>query len=147
MILSDPRDRDAWDRHDAVIGRHWTTEDGRTLRAAASCVDSGFLPQRVLEYCQARFRRRVYAIKGDDQKGPIWDRKVRRAAKTKATFFLVHVGPAKDDLYAYLRVAQPGPKYVHVPDRLTEAVPDFLDMLTSERRVRSRDRKGHIVVE
>lgn len=147
VILSDPRDREAWASHDQVINRVWETEDGRQLRAAATCVDSGYLPQKVLEYCQPRFRRRVFAIKGEDGRGPIWDRKVRHAAKTKATFFLVHTAPAKDDLYVYLRMAQPGPKYVHIPDSVTQAVPDFLNMLTAERRVKSRDRKGQTVVE
>ncbi len=60
---------------------------------------------------------------------------------------LVHTIAAKDDLAAYLRVASPGPKYVHIPDRIVAAVPDFLEQLTSERRVRTRDRKGNAVVE
>ncbi len=149
VILSDPRDQDAWARNDAVVRRIWTTADGRQLRAAATCVDSGFLPQRVLEYCRPRLRWHVYAIKGEDAKGPIWDRKVRHSGKgrTRTAFFLVHTTAAKDDLHAYLRVTSPGPKYVHIPDRIVGAVPDFLDQLTSERRIRTRDRKGHTVVE
>lgn len=149
VILSDPRDQDAWARNDAVVRRIWTTADGRQLRAAATCVDSGFLPQRVLEYARPRLRWHVYAIKGEDSKGPIWDRKVRHSGKgrTRTAFFLVHTTAAKDDLHAYLRVKSPGPKYVHIPDRIVGAVPDFLDQLTSERRIRTRDRKGHTVVE
>ncbi len=149
VILSDPRDEDAWARNDAVVRRVWRTRDGRELRAAATCVDSGYLPQRVLEYCRPRLRWHVYAIKGEDSKGPIWDRRVRHSGKgrTRAPFFLVHTIAAKDDLAAYLRVVSPGPKYVHIPDRIVAAVPDFLDQLTAERRVRTRDRKGNPVVE
>lgn len=149
VILSDPRMQDAWTRHDMVIRRTYTTADGRTLRPAASCVDAGFLPQRVLEYTNLRRRWGVYAVRGQDQRGPIWDKKVRRAGKNKTggTFFAVRTVTAKDDLYAYLKVTAPGPRYVHIPARLVHDHPDLLDQLTSERRVRTRDKKGREVVE
>lgn len=144
VIWSDPRMQDVWDRHDEIVRREYVTADGRRLRPAATCVDSGHLPQRVLEYAKDRFRRGVYAIKGLDARGAIWDRKVRRSGKNKngGTFFVVRVTAAKDDLATALRVVEPGPRYVHIPARILTAFPDFLEQLSSERRVTTRDKRG-----
>jgi len=149
VILTDPRDHSGWQRNDELIRRTYRTEDDREMRASAWCVDSGYLPQKVLEYCQSRRRWGVWAIKGVDQRGAIWDKRVRRGGRpgTQGTFFAVRTLTAKDDLSAHLRVTQPGPKYVHIPDRIVKDHPDFLDQMTSERRVRTRDRKGREVIE
>ena len=149
VIWSDPRMNDAWSRHDELIREQRKTEDYRKLRAAASCVDSGYLPQTVLEYTQRRRPWNVFAIKGVDSKGAIWDKKIRNYGrnKTKGTFFAVHVNTAKDDLQAAFRITTPGPKYIHIPDRLIEEHPDLLDQLSSEHRVKTRNRKGREVVE
>jgi phage terminase large subunit GpA-like protein len=146
VILSDPLDKDTWLRHDQLIRREWQTADGRRLRAAASCVDSGHRFQQVLEYCQPRRKAGVFAVKGLPGKGPIWDRKIRRSAKAggRATFHAVHVDVAKDDLYAMLR-AESGPRSLHVPVRILQQVPDFEAQLTAERRVRKVDRHGRTV--
>jgi phage terminase large subunit GpA-like protein len=144
VILSDPRMADAWARHDDLTRREYLTADGRRLRPAATCVDSGFLPQRVLEYTQDRRRRGVYAVKGMDLRGAIWDKKIRKTrTKTKqGIFYAVRTVSAKDDLAAALRVTEPGPRYVHIPDRVLKLHPDFLRQLASERRVKTRDRRG-----
>jgi phage terminase large subunit GpA-like protein len=149
VILLDPRDDEALRRHDALLRRKWTTESGRTVSVGVSCIDRGHLSQRVLEYTNRR--RGVHAVKGTDgtPRDSIWDKKIRFGGKSRtrsAQWFSVRVVPAKDTIAAMLRVTQPGPRYVHIPTHVVEDHPDLLDMLTAERRVSPRDRKGRAKV-
>ncbi len=147
VILTSPRDDETWARHDNVIRRVWTTADGRRLHAAASCVDSGFLTQKVYEYCKPRARWGVFAIKGDPGKGAIWEKVPHRGGKNKTlgTFYVVRVNPAKDELHDHLLVKTPGPKYVHINRAIPDAISDYLEQLVNERRV--KDKTGRWVWE
>ena len=145
VILRDPRDAECWRRHDEILRHRYTTPDGRTLPVGVACVDRGHLSQQVLEYTARR--RGVHAVKGVDgtPRDAVWDKRIRKADRNKAraaTYYAVRVVPAKDTLAAMLRVTAPGPRYVHIPQRLIDEHPDILDQLTSERRTSVRDRKG-----
>ena len=141
--FASPLDTTGWARLDEVLERDWMTDDGRELSRAAGCVDARFCTQRVLEFCRTRLRRRVFAVMGDTGAGAIWPRKVSLAGKNKdkGAFFPVKVDTAKNDLYEHLQITKPGPKYLHIPDRLRGEFPDLLDQLTAERRIKNKD--GH----
>jgi phage terminase large subunit GpA-like protein len=145
VILRDPRDAECWRRHDELLRRRYTTEDGRTIPVGVACVDRGHLSQQVLEYTSRR--RGVHAVKGVEgtPRDAVWDKRVRRGDRNKnktAVYFAIRVVPAKDTLAAMLRTTAPGPRYVHIPRRLLDEHPDILDQLTSERRTSVRDRKN-----
>jgi len=151
VIKGDPSGREAWDQHDEIVRRVYRTADGRTLRPAAICVDRGDLSQRVLEYTGSRYKWHVYAVRGDDgtPRDAVWDKTLRYGDKNKkrsAGYYVVKTTAAKDEIQKMLRVTDPGPFYLHIPDRVTKANPDFLDQLTAERRVSLRDSKGKSLV-
>ncbi len=152
VILSDPLAAETWESVDEVLRSPHTREDGVALPVRATCVDSGHRTQQVYDYARTRSKRgwRVHAIKGVPGRGkPIWDKRVRHGSKNKARqagiFYAVGVDTAKDTLAAYLRRREPGPGYVHIPDRLVRQMPDLLDQLASEKRTKTRDSKGREV--
>jgi phage terminase large subunit GpA-like protein len=143
VILSDPLDQATWASLDALVLRRWTTEDGRTLRAAATCVDSGHRTQAVYDYARTRKRWGVRAIKGVGGPGrPIWDKAIRKGGKVKyqGQFYAVGTDTAKDKLHECLKVTEPGPKFLHVPARIPSTFPDWFEQLTAERKVHYREK-------
>ncbi len=151
VILGDPSSREAWDRHDEIVRRVYTTADGRRLRPAAACVDRGDMASKVMEYTGPRYKWGVHAVKGDDG-GPrdaVWDKTLRWSDRNKArksAYYTVRTTPAKDEIQRMLKVTAPGPLYVHVPDRILKDHPDFFAQLTAERRSSVRDAKGKVQV-
>lgn len=143
VILSDPLDKATWTALDDLVLRRWQTEDGRTLRAAATCVDSGHRTQAVYDYARTRKKWGVRAIKGvGGPAKPIWDKAIRKAGKLKhqGVFYAVGTDTTKDKLHECLKVTMPGPKFLHVPARIPRAYPDWFEQLTSERRVNYREK-------
>ncbi len=143
VILSDPLDRQTWTALDELVLRRWQTEDGRTLRAAATCVDSGHRTQSVYDYARTRKKWGVRAIKGvGGPAKPIWDKAIRRAGKLKhqGQFYAVGTDTTKDKLHECLKVNLPGPKFLHVPARIPRTYPDWFEQLTAERKVNYREK-------
>ncbi len=143
VILSDPLDRQTWAALDDLVLRRWQTEDGRTLRAAATCVDSGHRTQSVYDYARTRKKWGVRAIKGvGGPAKPIWDKAIRRAGKLKhqGQFYAVGTDTTKDKLHECLKVTLPGPKFLHVPARIPRTYPDWFEQLTAERKVNYREK-------
>lgn len=143
VILSDPLDQQTWTALDTLVLRHWQTEDGRPLRAAATCVDSGHRTQAVYDYARTRKRWGVRAIKGvGGPAKPIWDKAIRKAGKLKhqGQFYAVGTDSTKDKLHECLKVTLPGPKFLHVPARIPRAYPDWFEQLTAERKVHYREK-------
>src|SRR5690606_9678073 len=81
-------------------------------------------------FCKARWRRRVWAIKGMAGQGrPVWPKRASTKNKARVNLFLVGVDAAKDAIYARLRIARPGAGYCHFPKDRDEA---WFRQLTAE---------------
>ncbi|MFW6299485.1 MAG: terminase gpA endonuclease subunit, partial [Oceanicaulis sp.] len=89
-------------------------EDGKIMRIQAAAVDSGgHHTEQVYKFTAARFRRRVFAIKGDGGPGkPIWPKRASKS-RTNHTLFMVGTNAASDQIYADLRVKAPGAGFCH----------------------------------
>lgn len=88
-----------------------------------TCIDTGgHHTQMVYKFCEARYRRRVYAVKGMAGSGrPVWPKKTAKAKGSQVHLFIVGVDSAKDQVYSRLRLQTPGPGYCHLPrDRQDE---------------------------
>ena len=115
ILIGDPAQQDVLADLDAVLLKTYQTEDGRTLRLRATCIDTGgHHAAAVMAFCKRRLSRRVWPIKGAPGPRPIWPKRGSKT-KTKETIFLVGVDTAKDALYGRLRIAKPGPGYIHFP--------------------------------
>lgn len=144
VIHGDPARTDVWSDLDAFLLENWTTEDGRTLRVGAVCVDSGgHHTAQVYAYCEARRGRRVYAVKGLNGPRPIWKPRAARSKKYSADVWHVGSDTAKDAWYSRLRTTDVGPGYCHFPISYDKA---YFDGLTAEQ-IRTKYSKGHPVRE
>ncbi|WP_414633817.1 terminase gpA endonuclease subunit [Paracoccus marcusii] len=65
VIQGCPSDPAVWEQLDQILLAPMQTEDGRTLRVAATCIDTGgHYTDVVHRFCGMRNRRRVWAIQG-----------------------------------------------------------------------------------
>ena len=131
VLRGDPASPVLWDELDDVLRRTYRTDDGRELGIEAACVDSGgHYTEQVYRFCQARKRRRVWAIKGAAGARPVWPKKPGRGRGVRVDLFLVGVDTVKDVLLGRLsKVAEPGPGYIHFDRAVDE---DYLEQLTAE---------------
>lgn len=137
-IFGSPADAATWAKLDEVLARDFPHELGGRIRIAAACVDAGDgqTTGYVLDYCRARTRRRVLAIKGQSQAGkPPIGRPTKvdvniRGMPLPGSAMLWPVG--SDTVKGWLmgRIREVG--MIHFPADLTDA---FYEQLTAERLV------------
>lgn len=144
VISGDPARTGVWGDLDTLLMQDWTTDDGRTLRIQAACVDSGgHHTSQVYAWCEARKGRHIYAIKGMPGARPIWKPKAGKSKKYQAEVWHIGVDTAKDAWYARLKIAAPGPGYCHFPLAYSET---YFNGLTAEQ-VRTKYSKGRPIRE
>jgi phage terminase large subunit GpA-like protein len=122
----------AWKELDLVLGKRWKHARGFEMGVAAAAIDSGYRSAEVYKFCKARIGRRIYATKGIPGPG----KGVARLSgdrKKGSILFLVGVDDVKNDLHARLKLASPGPGYMHFPvSGMVDK--EFFEQLTSEHR-------------
>lgn len=144
VLRGDPARMDVWNQLDTILKRDYRTEDNRTLRISAACVDSGgHHTAQVYAFAEARKGRHIYAIKGMPGARPIWSHKAGKSIKYKAQVWHVGSDTAKDAWYSRLRTKEDGPGYCHFPLEYSE---HFFEMLTAEQ-VRTKYSKGRPIRE
>jgi phage terminase large subunit GpA-like protein len=134
VIWGDPSGPRVWaDLDTALAATYPHTRAVADLAIRAVAVDTGGQHTKAAyEYCRTRLHRRVWGIKGRGGPGiPLWPRRPTRT-KGKVPLFVIGVDAAKDALFARLRLAAPGPGYMHFP---AERDAEFFRQLTAERVV------------
>jgi phage terminase large subunit GpA-like protein len=115
VLPGDPAAQSVWKLLDNVLAEPCHTDSGRVLHVRATCVDTGgFHQNAVLTYCAQRRHRMVLPIKGAAGPRPIWPTRFSRT-KDHRHIWIVGSDTAKDTLYGRLRIAKPGPGFVHFP--------------------------------
>jgi len=89
------------------------TADGRRLKIAAVGIDTGFATDHVCAFARPRFSRRVYAMKGSNQRGSPLVGGFSSANRRKCRIYRIGTDTAKTEIYGNLRLDQPGPGYFH----------------------------------
>lgn len=117
IFRGDPDQAGVWSELAGWLNGTYTTENGRTLRIEAACIDSGFKADKVYRFTAANAKRRWWAIKGVSGAGkPVWPRRTSRAGRTRAPLFTLGVDAAKEVIYGRLnKINEPGPGYMHWP--------------------------------
>jgi phage terminase large subunit GpA-like protein len=108
VFTGDPASPEVWDELDRYL---------LDKKPAKVCIDSGgHHTQAVYKFCRARFKRRVYAIKGMAGAGRlVWPRAPSRG-KGGAPVYVIGVDAAKDEVFANLKVTNPSAAgYCHLP--------------------------------
>ena len=145
-IKGDPGQPELWNTLDThLLTSRYPTDDGRTLRIAACCVDSGGHHwQQVYEFCTTRMARNIWAVKGRSGNGPVWPKKVSTSKKYKGHHVrIIHVDTAKDTIYSRWQTNHAGmPGYCHFPNTYTM---EWFAGATCEKRVTRLNNKGREV--
>lgn len=120
-----------WDELDAFLGTVWKHPLGGQIGIEAACVDSGYLSQRVYDYCEVVQGRKIVAIKGDEGPRPILKASAKKRRNRTATLYIVGVDQVKRDILMSLPLDKVATNSFRFSDVLTE---EFFLQLTSERR-------------
>ncbi|MGQ3049834.1 MAG: phage terminase large subunit family protein [Niveispirillum sp.] len=141
VLPGDPGQGAVWDELDELLLCRWRRHDGREFSIQAACIDAGgHHSQRVYDFCQARVRRRIWAIRGaaerNGARNPVWPKKVSNN-KAGKLFYYVGTNAAKDQLHARLKITTPGPGYIRFGSNLDR---EFFDQLTAEKLVTRYER-------
>jgi phage terminase large subunit GpA-like protein len=148
VLQADPANERDWVRLDDYLDSRFDHAGGGSLPIEAVAIDTGgHYTHQVYSYCRARSRRKIYAIKGDNQTGkPIKGRSSLQDVnyrgqiiKAGVRLWLVGTDTAKDLLFGRLKIAEPAPGYIHFSSDLP---PTWFQQLTGEARVRVRTAKG-----
>lgn len=146
IIYGRPDDDATWARLDSVVGHVYRFRDGRGLRVAMTCIDSGgHYTQEVYERTRARQPMRVFAVKGKGGEGvpytAVPTQVPIRNKRTKAWLYTIGVDAGKAQIMSSLKVSEPGPKYCHFPIRPECGYDEaYFSGLLSERLVLSTTR-------
>lgn len=145
ILEGDPSKPDVWNRLDELLKSRFKHSLGVSLPISATCVDSGYLPQSVHEFCKPRAFRNIWATKGSSwaKRGdPIWP--VPKSTKHRVTGnkpVVIAVDSAKDILRQFLMTEEVGPGFVHLPKQRSDA---WCEQLIAERCV--FERRGGMTV-
>ena len=135
IINGDPNLLDTRQRLDAYLKRTFTKKDGTKFKIYAAAVDTGgHRAKAVYAFCRPRASRRVFAIKGATSvDAPFVNMRSSKQNIGKVSLFSIGVNAGKDDIYANLAIKEPGPGYMHFPDKPIYNK-EYFDQLTAEKR-------------
>ena len=138
-IYGDPSSPTVWQDMDSILNQQFEREDDTLLMVRATCVDSGgHHTNSVYNYVRPREGKRIFAIKGVGGEGKPLVGKPGRNNIGKIKLFPIGVDTAKDVLFSRMRIAEPGPGYMHFPLSRSD---EYFRQLTAEKLV-TRYHKG-----
>lgn len=136
IIHGDPATETIWLDLDQFLLRTFTHESGQEIPISCVTVDSGgHFTDEVYQFCAARLRRRVFAIRGGSESGkPLVPRPTVRN-RYRIKLFTLCVDTGKGAVYSRLKIASPGPGYCHLPSApwIDE---EYVAQLTAEKAIR-----------
>lgn len=147
VLWGDPATEALWQQLDELLRAPLVNVHGKELRIRAVAIDSGgHHTHEVYTFCRDRRHRHIFAVKGQSQAakpilGKPSDVEINyrgQRIKRGAQVWPVGADTAKGVIYGRLRVADPGPGYLHFPKDLPA---DYFEQLTCERLV-TRYHKG-----
>jgi phage terminase large subunit GpA-like protein len=151
-VEGDPAQDDVWDQVLTILRTDFPREEGGTMRVRFCAVDTGgHFTAEAYNWAREHTREGVVAIKGANKrdapalsKGNKIDVTFRgRTIANGLTLYMVGGHGLKRTVYSRLKIAEPGPGYVHFDDETTE---EYLAGLTAER-LQPRYVKGFQVLE
>lgn len=135
VIQGSPGNAEPWELLDDFLDRRFAhAREVPDLPIRGVCIDSGgHHTGAVYRYATPRLHRRIWAIKGRGGPIPVWEKSPPRVVNGTVKPVIIGTDTAKEEIYARLKLATPGPGYCHFPDG-REA--EWFKQLTSERLVR-----------
>lgn len=143
VFYGDPEKNEVWDAFDAfLLNEKFTREDGVPLTIDRCLVDMGFKNRRVLEFCQPRLGRGIFACRGLNRFGinvpPLLPPKPSKNNRARIPHWNVGVTVAKQTIFDRLSLplneGGPTPRGMHFPKPEFGYDADHFKQLTSEKR-------------
>lgn len=127
-------DRDVWRELDEYLKTVFPTEDGRTLKIASACVDTGgSSTQSVYYYLRGKARKKIFGIKGSSEQGKPLVNKPTFIQRYNIPLFIIGVDTGKDWLFARLKADN----LIHFSDSLDHEY--FLQLASEKKKVIMRN--------
>jgi phage terminase large subunit GpA-like protein len=130
IIWGNPATQEIWQELDEFLRGIYTSENGRKLNIAATCIDSGHMTDQVYAYTRGKNARRIFAVKGASQSGKPIVSKPTFVGRRKTALFVVGGDTAKEFIHA--RLKDDKTNLIHFPNTLDD---EYFKQLTAERRV------------
>lgn len=120
IIMGRPDSMETWERIDALIDHEFLTHDGKKMKIAITCIDSGgHFTQEVYAGCKARQGKRVFAIKGQGGDSIPFIKPPTKVAlngqRRTVWLYTIGVDSGKATIMQNLKVETPGARYCHFP--------------------------------
>ena len=145
QFFGDPGQTDVWNDVDEFLLTEFEHESGRKIRIHCAMVDSGgHNSDDVYRFVKARQRRRIFALKGSSESAQPILGKFSLNNSYRVKLYTIGTDTAKDRIFARMKIPAPGPGYMHLPHFVDD---EYLDQLTSEKRVRRVKKGGQFVRE
>jgi len=160
MVPGDPRSGETQAALWEALSRRYQHAGGQLLPIHAMCVDSGYASDEVYNFVLRYQSRRVYATKGQAGKSgeplvwkvapPAVGHTGRGRAKGTAarkvvrpvSLYDINVDDGKAMIVNSLRLAAPGPNYIHFPARVDAVDEEFFSQLCAEHQEPRFNRGG-----
>ena len=139
VLWGSPTEALVWRDLDAALSARY----GPYAVAGAAIDSGGHHTSQVYAFARQRLDRRVYAVKGVAGMGRPLASRGSKVGREQARLFIVGVDTAKELLMGRLKVAEPGPGYIHFAGDLDE---EWFAQLAAEKAVR-RSVKGQLRIE
>jgi phage terminase large subunit GpA-like protein len=135
IIQGDPNNPETRDALAAYLNKTFKCCDGSSMKIYAKGVDTGgHRSKAAYAFCKPRFTQRVFALKGSSVvTAPFINKRASKQNKGKVNLFLVGVNAGKDEIYANLEITEPGPNYMHFPNKPAYN-DEYFKQLTAEKR-------------
>lgn len=135
IIQGDPNTPEARDALAAYLNKTFLCHDGSRMKIYSKGVDTGgHRTKAAYKFCKPRYKQRVYALKGaSSATAPFINKRASKNNSEKINLFLIGVNAGKDEIYANLEIDEPGPNYMHFPDK-PEYTDEYFKQLTAEKR-------------
>lgn len=129
VFHGDPHLDPVWFELDEFLQSTFTHQSGQRVPISCTAVDSGYLADRVYQFCKARLNRRVFAVRGGAETGkPLvgkWS--TRNVHRARVSTLCVDTG--KEAVYSRLKIQSHGPGFCHLPIWTDE---EYVAQLTAE---------------
>lgn len=134
IFQGDPAQLELWLTVDAWLLEPLYHESGQVVPIDGVFIDSNYLTDHVLKFCEPRRDRRVIPIRGgNDQTAPLIPLKPSRNNRYRLPHYTLGVSDGKDIVHGRLRILRSGPGRIHLPKHLVDQ--EFVDQLTAEKAI------------
>lgn len=134
ILHGDPGRPVLWEQLNQRLLKQYKNHHDQPMSIVATCIDSGgHYTQNVYEFCKKHAHRRVWAVKGSNEKGRPVIGHVSTNNKVGVKLFTLGTDTIKELIFSRLKIENPGPGYCHFPIKYDE---EFFLQITAEKRIK-----------